>query len=172
MTGTDHPARADEPAGAPADIPDSRPSEVTALGALAGEWELEASFDAGSFGPGSAPVTGRGRTTFEWVDGEFFLLQRFSVEDPAAPSGIAVIGAGPAPGTLTQHYYDSRGVERVYQMSLDGGVWKLWREAPGFSQRFTGTLASGGRTIEGAWEASPDGSQWRHDFRLTYRKLG
>jgi hypothetical protein len=37
-------------------------------------------------------------------------------------------------------YFDSRSVSRIYQMSLSAGVWKLWREAPSFAQRFEGTL--------------------------------
>jgi hypothetical protein len=97
-----------------------------------------------------------------------------------APSGIAIIGAGLSPGPddagtepgpVAQHYYDSRGVARVYQMSLTDGVWKVWRDAPGFSQRFSGTMSPEGTTIEGAWEKSRDGVQWEHDFRLTYTKV-
>ena len=45
-----------------------------------------------------------------------------STSSPAAPSGIAIIGAGNNPDTFTQHYYDSRGVARIYQMTLNGGV--------------------------------------------------
>jgi hypothetical protein len=66
---------------------------------------------------------------------------------------------------------DSRQISRIYQMSLSDGVWKLWREAPGFSQRFTGTFSGDGRTISGRWEKSTDGSQWEHDFDLTYTKI-
>jgi hypothetical protein len=57
-------------------------------------------------------------------------------------------------------------------MSLDDGSWKLWREAPGFWQRYAGVFAADGKTIEGAWESSADGSEWQHDFRLTYTKIG
>lgn len=63
--------------------------------------EMNASFEAGYFGPGTPPITGRGgRTTFEWLEGRFFLTQRFVNEHPAAPSGIAIIGAGTDPKTL------------------------------------------------------------------------
>jgi len=155
----------------PDDLPAGRPTSLDRLDALTGPWEMEAIFDAGYFGPGSAEVTARGgRTTFEWVQGRFFLIQRFVAENPVAPSGIAIIGAGQEPGTFQQHYYDSRGVTRVYQMSLDNGVWRLWRDAPGFCQRYTGRISDGGKTITGAWEKSTDGREWAHDFRLTYIK--
>jgi len=122
--------------------------------------------------PGSPPTAERGgRTTFEWLDGKFFLIQRFTVENPAAPNGIAIIRAGAGPDSFSQHYYDSRGVERVYSMSLDQAVWTLWRGAPGFWQRYTGAFSADGKAIEGAWEMSPDGSEWKHDFGLTYTRI-
>jgi hypothetical protein len=81
-----------------------------------------------------------------------------------------IIGVGPDPETFEQHYYDSRGVARVYQMSLNEGTWKLWREAPGFHQRYTGVFSEDGNRIMGAWEKSADGSEWKHDFELSYIK--
>jgi len=50
------------------------------------------------------------------------------------------------------HYFDSRAVFRVFDMSIDDAGWRLSRNAPGFSQRFTGTFADGGETIDGRWE--------------------
>jgi len=155
--------------GGPGDVPAGRPASLDRLDGLIGEWDMEASFEAGYFGPGSPALTaGGGQTTFEWLEGRFFLTQRFVNEHPDAPSGIALIGAGAEPASFVQRYYDSRGVERVYQMTLDGGLWKLWREAPGFCQRYTGQISDDGDTITGAWEFSPDGQAWRHDFGLTY----
>lgn len=157
----------------PGDVPVERPTSLDRLDALTGQWEIEARFGAGYFGPGSPAITGGGgRTTFAWLEGRFFLTQRFTTEHPAAPSGIAIIGAGTEPGTFTQHYFDSRGVTRVYQMTLDSGIWKLWRQAPGFWQRYTGAISSDGMTITGAWEGSADGRKWKHDFTLTYVRLG
>ena len=160
------------PLGGPGDIPVARPPALRRLDALLGEWDMEVSFEAEYFAPGSPPFTARGgRTVFEWLAGEFFLCQRFTVDNPAAPSGIAIIGVAPQPETFEQHYYDSRGVARVYQMSLDEGVWKLYREAPGFWQRYSGVFSDDGTKITGAWEGSADGVQWQHDFALTYFKI-
>lgn len=155
----------------PGDIPSERPAAIGRLGVLVGEWKTEASFTAGFFGPGSPAVSGAGNTTFQWLEGEHFLIQRSSAEDPGAPTAIMIIGAGETPETLEQHYYDSRGVARVYQVNLEGGVWKIWREAPGFWQRYTGAISEDERTITGAWEKSADGSEWEHDFELNYAKV-
>ena len=70
-----------------------------------------------------------------------------------------------------QHYYDSRGVARVYGMSLEDGVWRLWRDGVDFSQRFAGRLGDDGATIAGAWEIARDGSSWEHDLDLVYTRV-
>jgi hypothetical protein len=88
------------------------------LDLLVGEWGMEVLF------PHDSPVTGQGRTTFEWLEGGHFLIQRMTAGHPNGPALIAVIGAGPD-GTLVQNYFDDRGVHRVYQMSVDDGVWRL-----------------------------------------------
>lgn len=53
-------------------------------------------------------------------------------------------------------YADARGACRVSRMTLSDGVWKIWREAPGFFQRFTATVSGDGKTITGRWEGSRD----------------
>jgi hypothetical protein len=70
------------------------------------------------------------------------------------------------------HYYDSRGVERVYGTSLRDGVWRCWREAPGFSQWFEGRLQDGGAAIAGLWHVCEDGETWNADLEITYRREG
>ena len=88
---------------------------------------------------------------------------------------MAVIGADPADdGRFLQHYFDSRGVARVYKMSFDGKVWRLWRDTPDYSpldfrQRFTGTFSEDGRRIDATWEID-EGEGWRKDFDMTYTK--
>jgi hypothetical protein len=103
------------------------------------------------------------------MPGERFLIQRWEVDHPEAPDGLAVIGA--TDDGYVQHYFDSRGVARVYGMSFADGVWKLWRDGDDFSQRFTGTLSDDGERLEGAWEISHDGSSWEHDFDITFTKV-
>jgi hypothetical protein len=81
------------------------------------------------------------------------------------------MGVDEATGRAVQLYADGRGVFRIYEMSVANGVWRAWRDAPGFHQRFAGAFSDDGRTITGAWEGSGDGTNWSHDFDLTYAKL-
>ena len=153
----------------PGDVPAERPAALDRLDVLLGQWATKATFGAGFLGPGSPETITTGRTGFEWLDGRFFLVQHFVNDHPDMPDGTAIIGLD-EDQIFTQHYFDSRGVARVYRVTVDDRELRLWREAPGFSQRFTGVIAEDGTTITGAWEASADGREWRHDFDLTYTK--
>lgn len=81
------------------------------------------------------------------------------------------MGPDEAAGTYRMLYYDSRAVSRIYRMTFSGGIWTLWRDFPGFSQRFHGTFSEDGKIITARWEKSGDGSNWEHDFDLTYTKV-
>jgi hypothetical protein len=144
----------------PHDTPDP---VLSGLDALVGEWTI------GLASPVDPPAGG-GWVSFEWLSGGRFLIQRWGLEAPEFPDGLAVIGADPSSGALAQHYFDSRGVQRVYGMSLADGVWKLWRDGEDFSQRFTGTFSDDGRRITGTWEKTGEGGAWEHDFDMSYVK--
>lgn len=157
---------------------DNRPDALARLDVFIGDWTVEARFPGqppGPAGAGSSPV---GRSRFEWaLDGQF-LLQHTEVPVPEAPDGLTIVAADLRTGGYTQHYYDSRGVVRLYAMSFADGVWTLTRESADFSpldfrQRFTGTFSEDRNTITGAWESGPSGGgDWVHDFALTYRRAG
>jgi hypothetical protein len=139
------------------------------LSPLIGVWQMEAQF------PDSPPTGPAGTTIFEWTLDGRFLLQRAHVEIPGAPSVHALIGRSADGERFTQHYFDSRGVVRRYDMGFDGHRWELVRDAPDFTplmfrQRFLGELSDDGRTIEGAWEMAKRDEPWSHDFALIYRR--
>src|SRR5919201_1574765 len=112
-----------------------------------------------------------GRVTIEWLEGAPLLIERVHVDVPEAPDGVAVIGCDGMNGTYYQLYTDERDVQRIYEMSLDDGVWKLWRDGEPFSQRFMGKFSADGKTIAGRWEIAEDGKTWKTDFDLTYAKV-
>ena len=136
------------------------------LDALVGAWETEAVHRM-------LPSTVvRGRTVFEWLEGEKFLVVRARTEHSDFPDSISIVGDTDG---LRMHYFDSRGVARIYRMSFTNGVWKLWRDTADFSpldfeQRFAGTMSSDGRSIEGRFEIRQDGTTWEHDMQVTYRR--
>ena len=115
------------------------------------------------------------RGTFEWMGDRAFVLERWTVPIAEAPDGLAIIGWDEGRGSFLQHYFDERGVARVYEMSFDDGVWRLERTKPDFSpfefsERFTGTLSGDGTRIEGTWEISQDHKTCEKDFDPIYTR--
>ena len=148
---------------------DDQRTRLERLQPLVGEWRIEA--PAFPLPPTDADAA---RMTFEWTGGGAFLLQRSSIPVPEAPDGLSVIGTDAGDG-YTQHYFDSRGIARVYAMTFDGREWTLERHAPDFTplpfhQRWLGAFTDD-TTIRGRWETSPDGREWELDFELEYHRL-
>ena len=146
---------------------------------LPGTWTTEATH------PSLPGVIVHGTVVVEWLEGKRFLIHRARTDHPDFPDSISIIGitgldrvdtarnAGSTDATepgLRMHYYDSRGVSRVFDMSIDDGRWRIWRDARGFSQRFTGTFADDGNTIDGRWELREDDVHWKNDLGITYRR--
>lgn len=156
-----------------------RDPRLAALDRLAGTWTTEATH------PAMPGVVVHGTAVFEWLEGERFLIQRYRTDHPDFPDAISILGfmgedrvddgshgAAAAGGTaeMRMHYHDSRGVFRVLGTSIDGAEWRLWRNAPGFSQRFAGTFSADGRTLSGLWELCRDDVHWADDLAITYRR--
>jgi hypothetical protein len=119
---------------------------LEALEPLVGEWSMAVAFED------MPPADAGARVSFERLPGRRFLIERWEAPVPEAPDGIAINGADPeSEGKYLQHYFDSRGVARVYRMSFDAGVWKVWRDEPDFSR-------------------CHDRRTWEHDFDLTYTR--
>jgi hypothetical protein len=150
-------------------------SDLSPLEPFVGTWQLQASV-------GGEALGGTAHTTFGWLEDRAFLAQHANAEvDESWPEEwvanspfptTTIVGLDDADGSYTQLYADGRGVHRVYRMTFDGRVWKVWREAPGFNQRFTGTFSDDGTVITAAWEMSEDGETWTTDFEVTYTKVG
>ena len=137
-------------------------TDLAALEVLVGKWTAEA-VDPRS----GEPI--RGTMTVEWLEGGGYLVQRTTLENPAFPRSLSMFGPDRS-GRIVQHYFDSRGVARVYDVALEDGVLTLSRDDEDMAQRFTGRFSDDGSAIEGAWERTDDARAWIHDFDLTYRR--
>jgi hypothetical protein len=109
------------------------------------------------------------------LEGERFLLQRTQAKHPEFPDALSVLGE--TDEGLVSHYFDSRGAHRIYRLGFDDGVWQLWRDEPGFSQRFTGTRSSTRKSPQRGWrvsEARADGLRipWYHGMVILIHRTG
>ena len=130
---------------------------------LVGAWNMVGTHPA-------SPSAVQGHSSFEWLVEGALLLWRFQWQPGDIPSALSVIGCDDAVETCSMLYADERGVSRIYQMRLDGGVWKMWRDSPGFSQRMTGTFSDDNNTITCHGEMSYDGSTWEPDLSVRYTR--
>jgi hypothetical protein len=129
--------------------------------ALIGTWDTEATH------PMVEGVVA-GTMTFEWLAGGQFLVQRSHNEHELFPDGICVIGAPESGEGLVMEYFDSRGVRRTYDISLEDGVLRIWRDAPGFDQRYEATLAPD--SFEGVFQLARTPGDWQDDLKMVYRR--
>jgi hypothetical protein len=137
------------------------------FGVLVGTWRLEAHTSPHWEG------TIRGEATFEWFADQAFLIQRISMPPPF-PVGLYMIGGReggdhPAAGSgdTLAHYFDSRNVVREFRTSCANAVWTVWRDSPGFDQRYVGRLSEDDSRLDGVWEMRND-ADWFLDFHLDY----
>ena len=142
----------------------TQPANLRSLNALVGEWTSEATH------PAFPGLVVTGSATVAWLEGDRFLLQRTQTDHPDFPDALSVLGE--TDEGFVSHYFDSRGVHRIYRLSFNDGVWRLWRDEPGFSQRFAGTFDDDGNRIVGVWELSNDGLSWKRDLEVTFTRQG
>ena len=134
------------------------------FGVLVGEWTMIGKHRL-------LPDTLHGHASFKWIEGGAFLMMVWEIDEPGIPSAIAIFGSDNAAEAFFMLYFDERGVSRKFEMTLRDNIWKYWRDAPGFSQRFTGTLTDDGDTMIGVSELSEDDSTWKRDLELTYTRV-
>jgi hypothetical protein len=95
------------------------------LDPLVGNWAISITV------PTDPPTVLRGFwSTFEWMEGGSFLIWRWGPARPDFPGGLfpaalCVIGYDEAMERNSIHYFDSRGVHRMLEMSISDRVWKI-----------------------------------------------
>jgi hypothetical protein len=140
---------------------------------LLGEWHGEGEM------PLEPPMKIAANVSIERL-GEFIVM-RTTGEPAEMPDSISIIGGAPAGEPQPMHYFDSRGVKRLFMTTLEGSTWRIWRapgedwhgpDGPGFNQRFIGEMSADRRTISGRWERGlgDAGDRWELDFPIIYRR--
>ena len=131
---------------------------MSALDRLLGTWEFTMHHSAMS-----EPVTGRQR--YERVLDGAFVLQHWTYDHPDFPDAIALLSDD------RYHYFDVRGITRVFELEVDDAGWSMIRLDVDFSQRYTARFR-GPDVMESTGEMSHDnGVTWQPDFTMTYQRV-
>jgi hypothetical protein len=106
------------------------------------------------------------RQVYERVlDGAFVLL-RSTCAHPDFPDALALLTAD------EYHYFDVRGITRLFDLDMRDEGWSMIRRDPDFWQRSTVTFRGPG-AMDGTGENSHDGgATWEHDYTITYTRVG
>ena len=91
----------------------------------------------------------------------------FAQRPSRLPGSISIIGDTDG---LQWHYFDSRGVHRIYEFRVTDDGWEMARDAPEFSQRMTVTFGDDDHTMAGLARLSVDDETWQDELQITYRR--
>jgi hypothetical protein len=116
----------------------------------------------------------RGRVTYEWMEGGFFLIQGVDLghQDGQGITGIEVIGRerpfGAEPSEeVKSRFYSNTGDTLDYVYELEGDILTIWagkRNSPAY---YRGTFGDDSDTLTGVWHY-PDGG----GYEATYTRVG
>jgi hypothetical protein len=137
------------------------------LGFLVGDWSMAISNASFLEAPDDVVA---GMVEITPIESGMLLAMRQASESGGPPLASWVIGRDASEAEYTVLYTDDRPVSRVYAMAFGDSELRIWRDDPGFSQRFTARVTGDGRSIEGHWEKRTSGGVWEHDFDVAYRR--
>lgn len=110
------------------------------------------------------PVVGQQR--YERVLRGAYIQLQWTYEHPQFPDALCLLD------DRSVHYFDTRGVTRVFDLETTDAGWSMVRRDPDFWQRSAGRFL-GPDAVEGTGENSFDGgATWQHDFSITCRTSG
>ena len=108
------------------------------------------------------PIAGQQR--YERVLEGAFLMLHSSYDHPDFPDAIAILAED------TCHYFDVRGVTRLFDLEIGDSGWTMIRRDADFWQR-SETRSLGPDAMEGTGENSFDGgATWQHDYSISYAR--
>jgi hypothetical protein len=139
------------------------PNHIQQLERLVGSWTVNLRWSPSTHKLVGGPREIELPVEFGWLDSTPWLQYRFG---PAR----WLIGGDEADRQFVVLYTDDRPALRVYRMTLERNIWKIWRNAPGFRQRFEGRLLANDRKIVAHWDKAEGTKPWTLDFDLVFRR--
>jgi len=98
------------------------------------------------------------------LDGAF-VLQHWTYYHPDFPDAMALLSDD------RYHYFDVRGITRVFELEVDNAGWSMIRLDEDFSQRSSARFR-GPDVMESTGEMSYDnGVTWQPDFTMNYQRV-
>lgn len=106
---------------------------------LVGNWKLT--------GPGVD-----GALSFEWMEGGFFLIQQFDLQQNGHQKGIEYIGFDEDTQTLRSRLMQTNGSNFMYTYELEGNTLWVWFGEKGSESFSRATFSQDGNSYTGRWQ--------------------
>ena len=105
---------------------------------------------------------------WEWMEGGFFLIQHFDLQQQGHQKGIEYTGYDEETGTLRSRLMQTNGSRFTYTYEIDGDTWYYWFGNKGSRTHARAIFSADGRSLSGRWHwVNDDGSPGGYDFVAT-----
>lgn len=130
----------------------SRGPEHERLEIFLGDWRIEGKNLEGAGEHAGTAVSGTQKV--EWMPGQFFLVQRETVQfGSSSHQTLWITRWDAARRRYGVSFFDSLGFTRIYEVSVDGETWRF----EGLRERATLTFDEHSDSYTGHWERKVDG---------------
>ncbi|MGH2663438.1 MAG: DUF1579 family protein [Actinomycetota bacterium] len=121
------------------------------LDRFVGTWSMEGHF------VGSSENNIKGRATYRWVPGGFFLEQRIELDFMGLRiDSLELIGYDPETGTFPSTVFSNMSPTPLpYRWEIDGDTVKITVKYEPLDATFTGAFGEDGQTFGGGWRPNP-----------------
>ena len=136
--------------GEEAQLPTPDPA-LRRLDRFVGTWSLEGQL------VGSDEKNIKGRTSFRWLPGGFFLEQRFEMDFMGLEiHSVELIGYDPETGTFPSTVFSNVSPTPLpYRWEIEGDSVKITVTYGPMDATYTGRFGEDGQTFSGGWRANP-----------------
>ena len=128
------------------------------LDRLLGTWDVTMHHSAMS-----EPVAGQ--QCYERVLDGAFVMVHWTYHHRDFPDAVALLDE------RRYHYFDVRGVTRVFDLTVEATGWAMIRRDQDFWQRSAGIFQSADAIAVTGENSADAGATWQHDFSMTCRRV-
>ena len=120
---------------------------------------------------GKWKITGpdiEGEVTYEWMEGGFFFIQKFDLQQDGHQKGIEYTGYDEETGTLRSRLMQTNGGRLTYTYEIEGYTFYYWFGDKGSDIYSLSTFSEDFNSYKGAWHwTNEDGTPGGYDFSAT-----
>lgn len=105
-----------------------------------------------------------GKTTFEWLPGGFFLVQRIEFGDT---KGVEMIGYDKESGSIKSQFFGASELILKYTYKIEGDTLTVSIDMPQAKGQYAARFSPDGKSLTGRWDWIENGEKQGYTAMLT-----